>query len=66
MFYVIDRFEGQWAIIDYCGVIFQVPRGLFPKNAKEGDIIRITIQVDKERTDKSRNELNDLMDLFED
>ncbi|GAW92476.1 DUF3006 domain-containing protein [Calderihabitans maritimus] len=62
----IDRFEGDMAVIEYNGKTFDLPRSLLPKEAKEGDVLKLSIEVDKEETEKRRKKIEKLMDdLFE-
>jgi len=56
----IDRFEGEYALIEYNRKIFHIPKVLLPKGAKEGDIIRIEITVDKEATEKKKQSVDKL------
>lgn len=65
MKFVIDRFEGDYAIVELDDkTIAEIPRILIPKEAKEGDVLEI--RVDVEETKKRKNEINNLMDeLFE-
>ncbi len=64
---IIDRFEGNWAVIEYERETFNIPRSLLPRSAKEGDVIRISISVDNKATSGRRNRVEKLMDeLFED
>lgn len=62
---IIDRFEGDSAVVELPGkVIINVPKILFP-NAKEGDVI--SIEIDKEETKNRKKRVNNLMnDLFKD
>ena len=62
---IIDRIEGEYAVVELeDGNIIDVPKELF-NDAKEGDIIDISIN--QELTDERKNEINDLMDdLFVD
>jgi len=62
LLYIIDRFEGKWAVIDYNRETFSIPRELVPDNAKAGDIITIDIKVDKLSTEKAQKEVRKLMD----
>lgn len=40
MYYSIDRFEEDTAVLqDYDGNIKNIPRGMLPDNAKQGDIL---------------------------
>lgn len=51
---VIDRFEGEYALIEMNRRIFHIPKILTPKGAKEGDVISIHITVDKDATEKKK------------
>lgn len=53
----IDRFEGEYALIEMNRRIFHIPKVLLPKGAREGDVIKIQITVDKEVTEKQKNEI---------
>ena len=64
--FIIDRFEGNMAVIEYNGRAFNLPKNLLPKEAKEGDVLKILINVDREETEKRREKIENLMDeLFE-
>ena len=64
---IIDRIEGNWAVIEYEGITFNIPKNLLPQNAKEGDVINIIISVDSKATSERRYNMDKLMDeLFED
>jgi hypothetical protein len=64
---IIDRIEGNWAVIEFEGETFNIPINLLPQNAKEGDVINIIISVDSKATSERRNNIEKLMDeLFED
>jgi len=59
---VIDRFEGDWAVIEYDrNVTFNLPRRLLPDTAKEGDVIRMDIQVDVDATKARRERIERLL-----
>jgi hypothetical protein len=50
----IDRFEGEWAVLEAPdGVTFEVPRGLLPPDAREGQvyslILRLRPHIEEER-----------------
>lgn len=65
--FIIDRFEGEYALIEYNKRIYHIPKTLLPKEAKEGDVINIQITIDKEATNKQKESINKLADsLFED
>ena len=39
---IIERFEGEYAIIEYSGKFFEVPKVLLPKDSQEGDQVHIS------------------------
>lgn len=65
MHITIDRFEGDFAVVETeNGEIYNLPRALVP-DAKEGDAVRIT--VDAQQTQTQKEEIDSLMDeLFKD
>ena len=57
---IIDRFEGDYAVVEVnVGKFVSLPRILVP-DAKEGDVISITI--DKEETERRKKHIRNLMD----
>lgn len=62
---IVDRFEGEYAIVEVSvGQFVQMPKVLV-HGAKEGDVIKIT--VDKEASQKRKENIQNLMNnLFED
>lgn len=63
---IIDRFEGDYAVIEYNNSTFDLPRSLLPKNAKEGDVLNISMTIDREKTKQQKDKVTKLMeDLFE-
>ncbi|MDM5191142.1 DUF3006 domain-containing protein [Bacillus hominis] len=66
---IIDRFEGELAVIEINNITIDVPKSKLPPTAKEGDVLIIEddqYTIDKNETDKKRREVQDLMDkLFE-
>lgn len=62
---IIDRFEGDYAVVEINkGKFVNLPKELIP-DAKEGDVIVITI--DQDETKKRKEHVKDLMNqLFED
>lgn len=53
---IVDRFEGDRAVIEYEGTTFNVPRSLLPPEVKEGDVITFTISVDQTITQERRQQ----------
>jgi Protein of unknown function (DUF3006). len=66
MKYTIDRFEGDFAVVELENQKFvNIPRSAIPSEAKEGDII--VVEVDKEETEKRKTRINKMMnDLWVD
>ncbi|MGB9793044.1 MAG: DUF3006 domain-containing protein [Thermacetogeniaceae bacterium] len=63
---VIDRFEGEWAVVEYKGRTFNLPRSLLPREVGEGSVIRISVTVDQEATKAREKTIERLADeLFE-
>ena len=62
---IIDRIEGDYAIVEIgVGKIVSVPKMLF-QNAKEGDVFKI--EIDREETNIRKEKIQKLMNnLFED
>jgi hypothetical protein len=61
---IIDRFEGEYAIVIYNNKSYNIPR-ILVGNASEGDVITITIN--KEETNNRKKIIEDKMaSLFKD
>lgn len=62
---IIDRFEGDYAVVEIdVGKFVNMPKTLIP-NAKEGDVVEII--VNQEETQKRKEHIKDLMsNLFQD
>ncbi|SJZ77164.1 DUF3006 domain-containing protein [Selenihalanaerobacter shriftii] len=62
---IIDRFEGERAIIEGDKEVFEVPKSVLPQEAKAGDVIKII--VDKDATEERKKRIGELSDdLFTD
>lgn len=56
---IIDRFEGNFAVVELEDKTFaNLPFLLSPTGAKEGDVI--SISIDKEETERRRHEADEL------
>lgn len=66
MKYTIDRFEGEYAVVELeSGKFVDVPREAIPVEARESDIIEV--KINKADTEKRREEVRKLEnDLFVD
>ncbi|MGB9804516.1 DUF3006 domain-containing protein [Desulfofundulus sp.] len=64
---IIDRFEGDWAVIEFGRKTFNIPKVLIPPGAREGDVINIYITLDRESTGTRAETVKRLAEeLFED
>lgn len=60
MQWIIDRMEGKIAVVEsQKGTIFSVPVSALPKNAKEGDVL--SVSVDEQTTEDRRTSIKDKM-----
>lgn len=66
MRFIIDRFEGDMAVLINDDFIFNLPRFLLPKEAREGDVIAIEISIDKEETERLRRNVEDKLKKLQD
>ena len=65
--YIIDRLEGDWAVVEGEERTFNLPRKLLPGEVREGDVIRITVEIDHEATRARVQKVKQLMEeVFED
>lgn len=65
--FIIDRFEGDWAVIEFGRKTFNLPKIILPKGAKEGDVIDIEVTIDRKTTASRKESINKLADsLFDD
>ena len=64
---IIDRFEGDWAVIEFDRKTFNLPKLLLPAEAKEGDVIDIEVTIDRKATASRKESTSKLVDsLFVD
>ena len=62
---IIDRFEGNFAVIETSDGMVNIPISDIPPNSKEGDILFMT--VDSDTTKQRKRRIDGLMDsLFSD
>ncbi len=66
MRYIIDRFEGDTAVLeDENKEFLNVPKSILPENANEGDCLVFKDRkyiIDEETTKELKEEISDLMD----
>ena len=64
---IIDRFEGNWAVVEYGDKTFNFPKELLPENAKEGNVLSFNVQIDEKETENRKKIIETLAkDLFAD
>lgn len=61
---IVDRLEGDWAVIEWRGGTFNLPRCLLPEDVREGDVLELSVRRDLEssarRRELARKTLDDL------
>jgi hypothetical protein len=63
--FIIDRLEEEWAVIETEErKTFNLPRKILPAEAKEGDVIKITVEIDNEQTQIRRKKTKSLLEDF--
>jgi hypothetical protein len=62
---IVDRLEGEWAVIEWEGGTFNLPREFLPAGVHEGDVLTISLERDEESTAQrqraAQRELDDLL-----
>lgn len=56
---IIDRFEEEWAVLEYNGETFNFPKALLPLEAKVGDVLTLSLSIDEACTTKKKESIND-------
>ena len=56
---IIDRFEGNYAIIEVDDEFINIPKSFIPTNAKEGDVLRLVI--DESVTSNRKQQIDNLV-----
>lgn len=63
---IIDRFEGEYAVVELDDKTFvNIPKKALPTNAKEGDVLIVTINRE-ETADREKRMSERLNGLFKD
>ncbi|MDV2886070.1 DUF3006 domain-containing protein [Alkalihalophilus pseudofirmus] len=64
---IIDRFEGEIAVIEYGRQTFDFPKALLPAEVKEGDVVSFQAVIEKGETEHLKKKIDDLTKkLFKD
>ena len=62
---IIDRFEGDFAVVETSNGIVNIPRTDMPPTAREGDVL--VLDLDKTGTEARKERINGMMNkLFKD
>lgn len=59
---IIDRFEGNMAVLERGDVMFSVPRDLLPSDAREGDVVNLSLTLDRIATAERKGRIKALED----
>lgn len=64
LLYIIDRFEGDYAVIEgEDRRLFTLPKNLLSQ-AQAGDVIEISVTIDVRETEKRKKQTRSLLDNF--
>lgn len=64
--FVLDRFEGDWAVIEFGNRTFHIPRMLLPVGTREGQVLKIEVSIDGQATEARARRIENLAErLFE-
>jgi len=59
--------EGDWAVIEGEEKTFNLPRRLLPQDAGEGDVLKITVEIDRQGNRSRVQKVKQLVEeVFED
>jgi len=62
---IIDRFEGDFAVVETSDGFINIPKKDLPCNAKEGDVL--SVNIDSNETDSRKKRIEGMMNnLFKD
>jgi phage terminase large subunit-like protein len=59
---IVDRFEGDYAVIEYCNQVLNLPKVFLPAETHEGDVLDIVVLLDDNETGKMKAEIKKLME----
>jgi len=51
---IIDRFENEFAVCEIEGEIINIKKSVLPSKAKEGDVFKISFELDQDETNKRK------------
>jgi hypothetical protein len=59
---VVDRIEGDYAVIEYFDKALNLPRVFLPMEVSEGDVLDVIVMLDDDETAKLKGSIKKLMD----
>lgn len=61
---VIDRFEGDYAVVLFGDeeIKVDIPKKLLPEGVREGSWLKVSFELDEEGTQKHKDKIKDLLD----
>lgn len=51
---IVDRIEGELVIVEIFEKIYAFPKGMFPEDVSEGDVISFNVEIKKNDTEDRR------------
>jgi hypothetical protein len=58
---IVDRLEGDYAVIEYHDKVLNLPKVFLPIDVNEGDVLDVIIMLDYNETNKLKVESEELM-----
>lgn len=59
---IVDRFEGDYAVVEYYQQVVKLPKVFLPVEAHEGDVLDVIIMLDVNETNKLKAEMKKFVD----
>lgn len=59
---IIDRFEQDMAVIEYGDKTLSIPRALLPPGCKEGDVLKLSVEIDQQATEDRKSRVGKLLE----
>ncbi len=60
---IVDRIEGEIAILEIEGeILIELPKKFLPKGTREGNILKMTLEIDKIKEKKQRDKVKKLQE----
>lgn len=59
---IVDRFEGDYAVIECENRMLKLPKLFLPAEAREGDLLEVIVMLESEGADRLKAETEKLME----